>query len=141
MGVYCVYPDRSLVYHCCLIHHLKWETGFHSLSPQGRLPLSCSGSTGTHLEAIWGSDPSCCCLSIFTPPPSLSSLALEPPVFHPNASFFFSADGSFKRLMGICRAGSPGLTQGLRRPTLKSTVSICCSRDASSRRRGRRLAS
>lgn len=59
-------PQRGLVYlQQHLIHHWKWEPGFQSVFPKGyeqRYPnsqiLSYSDSTGTHLEAIWGSNPS-----------------------------------------------------------------------------------
>lgn len=88
----CVYPNRGLVYlQQCLIHHLKWEPGFHSVSPTGsdqRYPtprLSYSDSSGTHLEAIWGSNP----LLLPLPPPPPLSLALQAPITtqtHPNAS-------------------------------------------------------
>lgn len=78
------------------------ETGFHWLSPQGRLPLSSSGSAAAHLEAIWGSDPSRCCLAIFFFPVLFGSRASRLPSKH--LLLFFSAEGSFKGLMGICRA-------------------------------------
>lgn len=74
-------PQRGLVYlQQHLIHHWKWEPGFQSVFPKGyeqRYPnsqiLSYSDSTGTHLEAIWGSNPSVApSLSLFSP----SSLAL-----------------------------------------------------------------
>lgn len=106
----CVYPNRGLVYlQQCLIHHLKWEPGFHSVSPTGsdqRYPtprLSYSDSSGTHLEAIWGSNP--LLLPLPRAPPTF--FGSPSPHHHPNPPkrlLPFSAEGSFKGLGESARA-------------------------------------
>ncbi|KAI9538149.1 hypothetical protein NQZ68_017882 [Dissostichus eleginoides] len=90
-------PLRGLVYlQQCLIHHWKWNLASIGFPPQApssatRLPDShSSDSSGTHLEAIWGSNPLLLPL-FFSPPPS------DPPP-PPSRLLPFSAEGSFKGL-------------------------------------------
>lgn len=123
--VYHVYLNRGLVYQQqCLIQNLKWKPGFQLVSPQANSQmLSCTDFTGTHLEAIWGSNPFAAASGFyfFLPVPSSGSRA---PCLHPDASSHSRLKEAFKGLWENAREAVLARPRGCRSPVLKSTVRL-----------------